>query len=1126
VLRVRLLGALRVEIDGNAVELQAPRRARELLALLAVEPGLRPRSILAARLRGDVGEEAARSALRQAASDLRKALGPDAERWLVSSREKLGLDPDAVEVDLKEFRRLVAEGDGKAALELCVGPLLDGFDSDWAEEAKRMHAAELDELLARLTRAAAERGDHSEALRLARRRIELDPLAEAPRREVVALLAARGDRATALGEYGRLRSMLRDELGIGPDAETRRLVERLIAEPEAVERTEAETDARRAPPSRLPAAIGRSHRSPFVGREEEVRRLEAEWEASREEREVRIVFVGGEPGIGKSRLCAEFAHSVARDGDRVMFGRCYEEALVPYQPFVEAIPGLDERLDALHAEQEQDPGAARARLFAAVATLLEGLTGGGPALLVLEDLHWADRGTALLLTHLARSAELAPLLIVGTYRPAETPADHPLAASVAEIRRELLLTVVRLEGLDADEVATIAAAWAPEFGSSSDRLAAETAGNPFFVEEMLYHAAESGSSGVPVGVRDVIGQRLERLGPEVRAALEAGAVLGTSFELEVLAAWEPVENGIAAPLDRACEAELIRAESGAPGVYSFAHALVRAAVYDSLGPARRVELHRAAARAIEGAGGGARTAELSHHLAAAAVSAGDAERAATVAMRAGGEAMEQLAYEAAVLQFSRAVELVERAGAARRADAGRALVALGDALARARGVAAGRECFERAGEIATEIGDPDLLAWAALGRSGIGVTILDVDEGAVALLEGAAEALAGEPPELYARVLARLAIELYYSTDRERSPALSAEAVEAARASGDDATLAFALNARHVALWRPAGLDARVEAAAEMREAARRAGDREAELQATHWVALDAFERGEIDLFEREAAAHERLADELALVAFTWFGPLWRASLASFRGRFDEVGPALEEARAIGRAADDANAELLCQVLEAQDLLARGHADRFGTLGLRTARGEESPAGHAYITHTALWKAAVGDHGAAREALDRVGLDRLDELPRDANLIPTLGDASEAVTIIGDREWAGELYRLLRPLERTNLVFARGAGSSGSGARLLGQLAGVLGRPAEAERHFDVAIELESRWGAEPWLLRSKVGLAEVLARRDEPGDAERAAGLAREVAERAHEIGVAGLAERAEPLFEHAAGA
>jgi hypothetical protein len=440
-------------------------------------------------------------------------------------------------------------------------------------------------------------------------------------------------------------------------------------------------------------------------------------------------------------------------------------------------------------------------------------------------------------------------------------------------------------------------------------------------------------------------------------------------------------------------------------------------------------------------------------------------------------------------------------------------------------VAAGRECFERAGEIATEIGDPDLLAWAALGRSGIGVTILDVDEGAVALLEGAAEALAGEPPELYARVLARLAIELYYSTDRERSPALSAEAVEAARASGDDATLAFALNARHVALWRPDGLDARVEAAAEMREAARRAGDREAELQATHWVALDAFERGEIDLFEREAATHERLADELALVAFTWFGPLWRASLASFRGRFDEVGPALEEARAIGRAADDANAELLCQVLEAQDLLARGHADRFGTIGLRTARGEESPAGHAYITHTALWKAAVGDHGAAREALDRVGLDRLDELPRDANLIPTLGDASEAVTIIGDREWAGELYRLLLPLERTNLVFARGAGSSGSGARLLGQLAGVLERPAEAERHFEVAIELESRWGAEPWLLRSKVGLAEVLARRDEPGDAERAAGLAREVAERVREIGVAGLAERAEPLLAHAGG-
>ena len=211
-IEVRVLGGLGVRIDGEPAALPADARARELLAWLALNPGLHPRSALAGRLRPDVLEESARKTLRDAVYELRRALGPDA---LVATRDAVGL-ADHVVVDVARARAAAAAGNLAAAVD--GGPLLDGLDADWAIVAREEHAAEVGTRLAEL--AAADRVD---AIRWARRRIEVEPRSETAHRELIRLLAERGDRPAALAAYDAFAGRLRRELGLAPSEETRAL---------------------------------------------------------------------------------------------------------------------------------------------------------------------------------------------------------------------------------------------------------------------------------------------------------------------------------------------------------------------------------------------------------------------------------------------------------------------------------------------------------------------------------------------------------------------------------------------------------------------------------------------------------------------------------------------------------------------------------------------------------------------------------------------------------------------------------------------------------------------------------------------------------------------------------------
>ena len=255
-------------------------------------------------------------------------------------------------------------------------------------------------------------------------------------------------------------------------------------------------------------------------------------------------------------------------------------------------------------------------MFQAVSSLLSDACLRAPVLLVLDDLHWADRPTLQLLRHVLRAQDEAPLLIVGTCREGETAADHPLVELVADLRRDRLLHGMSLAGLDEHSVAALIASQAGHEAPSAlvHTVHAETDGNPFFVEEVVRHLLESGrwtstltpgQIGVPEGVKEVLERRLARLSAACRTALLHAAVLGREFDFETLRLMvEASEDSVIASLEEALETRLV---VETPDGYTFTHALVRETLYGALSAPRRQRMHAAAAardrgqRAVPGA---------------------------------------------------------------------------------------------------------------------------------------------------------------------------------------------------------------------------------------------------------------------------------------------------------------------------------------------------------------------------------------------------------------------------------------------------------------------------------------------------------------------------------------------
>src|SRR6185436_19847339 len=388
------------------------------------------------------------------------------------------------------------------------------------------------------------------------------------------------------------------------------------------------------------------YRRTFVGRENEVRQLQQAFDAALSG-QGGLVMVVGEPGIGKTALCEQLATYVALRGGKALVGHCYEEGSLslPYLAFVEAmrsyvlarepdglrsdlgtgaadvarvVSEVRDRVQGVELRPAGDPEDDRWRLLQAITSFLRNASTVQPLCMVLEDLHWADRGTLDLLLHVSRNLQGARLLLIGTYRDVEVDRAHPLSGALAELRRGSNFSRVPLRGLSIAEVQRMyevirgqATAYAQ--AEAVHRL---TEGNPLFVQEVLRYLVEEGlvvrqdgryvpqvdpGVGIPEGLRDVVGKRLSRLSPDCNRLLAISAVIGRDFDLQTLRgiADQP-EDRLLDSLEEALRIGILE-EHSLPGAvrYRFTHALFRQTLYEDMIAPRRLRMHQQVARALE-----------------------------------------------------------------------------------------------------------------------------------------------------------------------------------------------------------------------------------------------------------------------------------------------------------------------------------------------------------------------------------------------------------------------------------------------------------------------------------------------------------------------------------------------
>ena len=443
----------------------------------------------------------------------------------------------------------------------------------------------------------------------------------------------------------------------------------------------------------------------FVGRQREMGDLKAALEDALSGRG-RLVTLVGEPGIGKTCTAQELATYAGLRGAQVLWGRCYEEQGVPpYWPWVQAIRSyvrerepeqlrsemgagaadiaevvsdVRDRLPDLQPAPELEPDQARFRLFDSISAFLKTASQRQPLVLVLDDLHWADQPSLMLLQFVARELGGARLLLIGTYRDMELSRQHPLAEALGELTRERLFQRVLLRGLTQEDVGHFIEMTS---GNSAPRglveaVHTQTEGNPLFVTEVVRLLVQEGELSaekvretdswtirIPEGVREVIGRRLNRLSQRCNEALTVASIIGREFTLAQLRPLveEVTEDRLFEILEEALAARVIEELPQSVGRYQFTHALIQETLTSELSLTRRVRLHAQIAQALEelyGDDADSHAAELAHHFAQAEAMTGT-EKLVHYLLSAGERALAAYAWEEALGHFQRALAAKE-----------------------------------------------------------------------------------------------------------------------------------------------------------------------------------------------------------------------------------------------------------------------------------------------------------------------------------------------------------------------------------------------------------------------------------------------------------------------------------
>jgi hypothetical protein len=590
-----------------------------------------------------------------------------------------------------------------------------------------------------------------------------------------------------------------------------------------------------------------------------------------------VFLFSGEPGIGKTRLANEIATTAESRGMRVAWGRCWEAGGAPaFWPWHEALGSLSLKFPEFGAIATSDPIQARFSLFRDVSAELTRAADASPVVVVLEDLHAADQSSVLLLEFLATQVRTSPLMIVGTYRDLEASLRPDVGDVLARVGRAS--NVLALPRLGEADVAVVVR---DAMGHADDKLASSvfetTHGNPLFVTEILQQVRTgTSSSTIPLGVREIIRQRLGLVPATARRVLDAAAVLGVELGMAELTRMAP---DAANAIDAAIASGLVVRRGNR---VRFAHALYREALYHDLTNAARQALHREAAVALSATS--APAAEIAHHFVEAGTDAApEAIQQSIVAARA---ALDTFAFEDAITLLERA-RLAIPDGPLEPTLRAQVTIALGEARIRS-GDPKGRELCVEGARLARELRDPALLALAGLAYGSV-FTFGGVDPVMVEILE---DALAGLPAEngLRARTMARLASARQPSPPalRDRDIVLAQEAVELGRRVATRRELLEILQSASGALYGAAHPNIRMPIARQQAQLAEELGDAPRLIAAYTRLATDYLELADMAGYEQLADAYQRLAERYGAAANPWRVPLMRSMLALSRDDFAE----------------------------------------------------------------------------------------------------------------------------------------------------------------------------------------------------------------------------------------------
>jgi len=879
------------------------------------------------------------------------------------------------------------------------------------------------------------------------------------------------------------------------------------------------------------------------------------------------LLISGDAGIGKTRLAAEFSSAATARGALVLWGRCWEAGGAPaFWPWIEALrqalasehlpnelalgrhgalvaellPELRERLVGIGSEppRPSDPESARFQMFDAVASLLRALAANVPVVVVVDDLHFADQASLLLLAFAARTLRDARIFLVGTFREPDAFLSAERAATLADLGRSARRLPLR--GLDVHDVGQLIARAAGQIPSSSlvSRIHHVTDGNPFFVAETLQlltasgqldtSAADVGSFTIPQGVREAVRRRLTRLAPASIALLEIAAAIGREFDATLLRLASGLPHlEVLATLEEPVRLGLVRDAPSGTGRFVFRHALIREVLYEGLAPSSRPLLHRKLAESLElldRCDPGRYGDELAHHFLLAAPVGGD-DRFVAHGMRAARRALARMAFEEAVELYERTLDALSFVAAEQRTRC-ELLLALGEAKEWANDVAGSRDAFERAATMGRSIGARDIVVEAALGVGAIQALKFTANtrcESAPALLQEALASIDEGDARSRARLLSRLALHHLSACARTEAVATSELAVATARASGDAAALGQALIARNAVLLGPDFVTERAAIAAEVLRLGTTLQDREFLLRGHALSFTVQFELGDVVAAVVALEAHARLATEANDPFERWANLVWRGERAHLEGRFEEAAAFASQALELSETTPGPHAhepygratftgQMILLHLVRDDVLP----DLQQTASYRSSFPEVSTWRVAALVIFTL----TGRTEECRGELDDIAKRDFVDVERNGSWLATMSFIADAIHLLGDRARAVQVYELLLPFADQNVTTAH-VGSRGSVSQWLATLAATMGNIEVAEAHFDAALAMNTRMGARPHVASASYHYGRMLATSSDASRRARAHQLVQRSEVEASALGMTSLAARCATLLK-----